>query len=218
LRIDDTLKTKLRRSQDFRDSIENSNVRDFMNAIKNHFLTGDLPKVQYQQVSGSYERFRQDKDDSIAVYTQKLIDFGTQLELIGEPVSQKAQTLKFLNGLHPKYDKVREKLKSERGIMEKPLIEVSQIAEYVWNSAYKRDSDRSRHLLVQKNRNQDVVAATIKRQVKGSEESEQPNKKSKLVCFNCGEAGHFKKDCTKPINKTSKSSSEATQVSVADMN
>lgn len=194
-RIHPTFQRELRDYENFDDIVVDSKAREFWELLEQVIMEeGDRGPERYH-LRNYFDRIRQDKNESISDYATRFMDVIRQFELLNEEIPESGQNQRFLNGMHPKYSRIREKILDDDDNHKKSVSELAKIAETKWKNQ-RKVFDRQKMFTP---RTQPEVVAAMQQEKtfkRGQRTFGQPDKRSKIQCWKCGKEGHVQKECT----------------------
>lgn len=149
--------------------------KDAWNSLRSHHERETLANKLF--LKKRYFRAEMHDGASLNLHLKNMKEITEKLAAIGSPIAEEDQVVTLLGSLPKSYSTIVTAL--EARVEEASLSFVQQV---LMNEEQKKSSGSSGE--------QKVLAVTQKK---------KPNLRKKFHCFNCGQEGHFKKDCP---NKT----------------
>jgi len=195
--ISSSVMRAMEEKDEYNDIIEENDARAFWELIKEVIIEENTGRGSLGQAQNYLFKIRQDKFESFKQYEERFMNVVEEIEFLNSTVSETVQNQLFLQGFHPRYQKVKERIKEDADIDEKPIREIVEMAirlerahrddkPKIWNNHKPNTGTNPGKVVAGLNNNKSDKSKTS---------SEPQTKRSKIVCFRCQKEGHISRDC-----------------------
>lgn len=201
---------KLEGKQEYMNIRNDGRVRDYWNLLKETIVLECVSAGHIAEADQELSRTRQKGNERFSEYAERFQDAVEALQLIGEQQSKKRSVKQFIDGIHPRYLRVRQRLLQMfvegPEILQSSFDEIATIAEEQ-NRIQFRAVPKENNFYGDKDKKTPIIAgAKTFNKKRALNKGESGNKRvrfniqetddiKKGACFICNKEGHFKKDC-----------------------